>query len=139
MKKTYHGSCHCGGVRFECDLDLDEGTRRCNCSFCLKSRYWKALAKSDSFRLLDGEKVMAAYQASSSLWPPGNVYHFFCGTCGVRPFSRGCLEEFGGDFHMVNIVCLDDATDEELARAPVQFEDGRRDCWNATPTETRHL
>lgn len=139
MMKTYTGSCHCGEVRFECDLDLAAGTRKCNCTFCYKTRFWKAFARGNTFRLLQGEEFLSDYRGPDSLWPEGNVHHYFCSRCGVRPFSRGYLEEFGGWFHCVNVACFDNATDEELAAAPVQYEDGKHDNWNLAPAETRHL
>lgn len=143
MKKTYHGSCHCGAVRFECTLDLTNDTRRCNCSFCRKTRMWKAFARAGEFRVLQGADALSDYQAEPSSWPPGDVHHYFCGRCGVRGFSKGYLEaeEFGGDFHAVNIACLDDASDEELAlaHASIRYEDGRGDRWEEAPAVVRHL
>jgi hypothetical protein len=129
MTKTFHGSCHCGAVQFECDLDLSGGTTRCNCRFCSKARFWMAFARGDGFRLLRGADALVDYQATPPS-RPGPYLHFqFCGRCGVRPFTRGGE----GEFHAVNLGCLDDATDEELAAAPIQYADGRHDDWKATP------
>lgn len=141
MRKTYSGSCHCGAIRFECILDLAEGTRRCNCSFCLKSRFWKAFAMQGDFRLLQGEAALGDYQAEPSEWPRGDVHHYFCRHCGIRPFSKGYLamEPFNGFFHAVNIATLDGVTDQELAGVPVQYEDGRADRHELAPGITSFL
>lgn len=32
--RTYRGSCHCGLVSFEADLDSTQPSFRCNCSIC---------------------------------------------------------------------------------------------------------
>jgi hypothetical protein len=133
MKKTYTGSCHCGAVRFECDLDLAAGTSRCNCSICAKGRFWKAVVPADAFRLTKGEDSLSDYTFGSR-----SIHHLFCKRCGIKPFGRGHLDEIG-DFVAVNVACLDDATDEALAQAPVQYEDGWSNHWESPPRETRHL
>jgi hypothetical protein len=92
-------------------------------------------------RLKEGEGVLSDYRAADSNWPEGNVHHYFCSRCGVRAFSRGYLEmePFNGWFHAVNVACLDDASDEEFAAAPIQYEDGRNDNWDNPPAVTRYL
>ncbi|MGI8909734.1 MAG: GFA family protein [Rubrobacteraceae bacterium] len=140
MMKTYHGSCHCGEIRFEADVDLDQGIRKCNCSFCLKSGYKKALIGYDELRITAGESRLQNYHAENSNWPEGDIDHYGCTPQVGQRFSRGYLEEqMGGNFWAINVACLDDVTEAELAAAPVIYEDGKRDRQDRAPEINSYL
>ena len=131
--KTYQGSCHCGEVRFEADIDLSAGTIRCNCSICGKMRFWPAIVRPESFRLLAGQDQLTWYRFGT-----GVNGHPFCRHCGVHPFGTGTSPRWG-EFYAVNVSCLDDAAADELANAPIAWLDGRNDNWHIPPAEVRHL
>lgn len=138
--KTYTGSCHCGAIRYEADLDLAAGSNRCNCSFCFKDRGWFALAEgAEHFRLLSGGDTLREYRWT----PPGKPHpfltHVFCGHCGIRVFGRGEFPPPGKLFHAVLLTTLDDVSTDELAASPLRYFDGRHDRFNAPPADTRVL
>ena len=131
--RTYHGSCHCGAIKFEADLDLEKGTGKCNCTFCWKVRNWSMGIKPDAFRLLEGSEALGDY----SRHPAG--HHGFCKYCGVRTHSWGDIPEIGGPFVSVSLAALDDMPLPDLIGASVRHMDGRNDDWFNVPAETRHL
>jgi hypothetical protein len=134
MLKTYLGSCHCGAVRYEADIDLSQGTTRCNCSICKKSRYWGTVIKPDAFRLLTEEGQLSDYQFGSK-----QGHQLFCKSCGLRSFGRGNVPEIGGEFVSVNIACLDGVSDEEFASLPIKYLNGRDYDWFHEPKVTSYL
>src|SRR3954464_6663601 len=133
MLKTYRGSCHCGAVTFEADLDLTQTSYRCNCSICRRTRFWPAVAKPEGFRLLSGEAALTQYVFNTR-----KNQHYFCKHCGVRAFGVG-TETPIGVMYGVNLGCLEGVTEEELSRLTITYVNGRDDKWQGPPEFFAHL
>ncbi|MGE0045620.1 MAG: GFA family protein [Hyphomonadaceae bacterium] len=131
--KTYQGSCHCGAVAYEADLDLEAGTGRCNCRICTKIRNWSVMTKPEAVRVLAGADALTEYEVGG-----GMGRHKFCRVCGVRPFMVGHLEQLGGDFASVQVATLD-LSPKEFAALPITCADGRNDNWWNAPALTNYL
>lgn len=130
---TYQGSCYCKRVRFEVELDLAKGTTRCNCTSCLKRRWWGVMAKPAAFRLLAGETDLVK-------WRPAKGPGGFCKHCGVAAFAFGDAAEWNdGDYVSVNVACLDGLTPEMLEAIPIVYLDGLHNTWAPLSEQPRYL
>ena len=134
MLKTHSGSCHCGAIAYEADIDLSQGTGKCNCTFCLKARSWKAFVQPAAFRLTRGAEAAVAYRRHAEA-----SEKFHCRICGVRTHELGDADYMGGPFVGVFVATLDAVTPEEFANTPVRYSDGLHDNWQNPPAETAYL
>ena len=118
--KTYHGSCHCGAVKFEVDTELSQ-VERCNCSICSKKGALFVRVPPAQFRLLQGEDELMPYQFNTKL-----ARHLFCKRCGIHSFSN---PRSAPELILINVRCLDDF-DVETEHYEVNVFDGRN--WEAS-------
>ncbi len=133
--KKYKGSCHCGRVKFEAELDLADGTGKCNCTSCFKKRWWSARVKPENFRAISGQEELSGYKPGAETGHGG-----FCKHCGVSTYGWVDASDWNPTAYVsISVSSLDDVDPAELAAAPVQYMDGRNDNWWNPPAETRHL
>jgi hypothetical protein len=133
--KTYHGSCHCGNGRFTATFDLSKGTAKCNCTICTKGRYWHVVVQD--FRLLSDPDLLFEYAWVAPGQREPRLHYFFCKRCAGGIYAWG---DFGsGKFDAVQVTALDDLDPDELAAAPLKYEDGLHDRWDRVPEDLRLL
>lgn len=111
----YEGSCQCGAVSYEVDVDLDS-TITCNCSRCQRMGFVLAFAPLSNFQLRSGADNLSEY-----LFNTKAIQHLFCKTCGVESFAYGKGPD-GTSTVAVNANCLSGVEPRELKS---QHVDGR--------------
>ncbi len=95
------GSCHCGKVRYEAEIDLSAPVISCNCSMCGRAGTLLSFVPEEWFHLLSGEDALTEYRFNHEV-----IAHLFCSTCGIKPFARG-TSPAGTPMVAVNVRCLE--------------------------------
>ncbi len=108
MKQNYTGSCHCGKVQFDVDLDLDQ-VRVCDCSLCRKRGALNHRVEDADLHISSPLEELTLYQ-----WHTKTAKDYFCPTCGILPFRR---PRTAPDLWTINVRCLDGV---DLESIPVE-------------------
>ena len=114
MTKTYQGSCHCGKVRFEVDLNLDH-VRVCDCSLCRRRGALNHRVEESQLRLLTPLENLTLYQ-----WHTKTAKDYFCPVCGILPFRR---PRRATHLWAINVRCLERV---DLESIPIEHVHGSR-------------
>ncbi|MBN8538111.1 MAG: GFA family protein [Deltaproteobacteria bacterium] len=104
---AHKGSCHCGNVKFEVELNLQEAMA-CNCSICLRKGTLFSFVSADKFKLKSGNENLTDYQFGKK-----SIHHTFCSTCGVTAFVSGKMPD-GSPVMAINVRCLEEVEIEKL-------------------------
>jgi hypothetical protein len=83
---TLHGSCLCGGVKYEVDANPD-ALRACHCTSCKQLSGGGATvnfpASPSAIRIVEGNELLQGFT------PEGGSTKTFCRNCGTNLFGGG--------------------------------------------------
>ncbi len=115
MGEVKKGTCHCGAVEFQVELENGfEDIRRCNCSLCKRKGAVIASVPLAKLKVTKGLENLTLYQ-----WNTKTAKHFFCKTCGIYTHHqrRSNPHLFG-----FNIACIEGV--DPFAYKEVRVGDG---------------
>ncbi|MEN0036563.1 MAG: GFA family protein [Cellvibrio sp.] len=112
---NYHGSCHCGNIKFEVEGNIDSALS-CNCSICQRKGTLLSFFPADQFTLLGSGENVGDYTFNKHV-----IHHKFCKICGVSPYAEG-TDPKGNRTIALNIRCIENI---ELEKIPVNHFNGR--------------
>lgn len=143
---VYHGSCHCRKVEFVASFEFSRTPppviTKCNCTMCHKSGTLQLAPLPGSFKLLAPADPDGLSKLSDYTFYHKRIHHYFCTTCGVKPFLKGSYVMDGStvNFVMVNPLALDMDTNTntvnngeygifDLRKIKTKYQDGREENW----------
>ena len=108
MSEHYHGSCHCGAIRFSFDCEPITKGARCNCSMCARKGAMMSpeVIPPERFSYEAEEGTLGMYQFGIK-----TAKHYFCTRCGIYPFHE--TARVPGQFR-ANLGCVEGVDSLEL-------------------------
>jgi len=110
MPQRYHGSCHCGAIKFDFESEEISSGLRCSCSVCSRKG---AMMNPEAIppgglNLEANENDVGLYQFGSKV-----AKHYFCNNCGI--YTHNEMLRMPGHFR-VNLGCIEelDSSDFEI-------------------------
>ena len=94
----YRVSCHCGAFRATVEAPERLELVDCNCSICALSGHLHLIVPASRFHVEQGQDALTEYRFNTRV-----ARHFFCRTCGIRPYYIARSNPDGID---VNARCL---------------------------------
>lgn len=114
--KNYEGRCHCGTVKFEALISLQDPFR-CNCSFCKRRGAVMHRAEPGSFHWACTNPELGTKSYGSKDF----AQHYFCPQCGIQCYTD--IRRDGQQAYAVNLACIDEL---DLSRVSPRVFDGAR-------------
>lgn len=124
-KKLFHGSCHCGKIKFQVNIDLAQGSGKCNCTFCFKNSFWSVKVPTEDFRWIEGKDFQTKYSNNPQIGD-----YIFCKHCGTMPFGITVKSEWTQEGASIRLASLDDISIAELNSLHITYSNGRDNTWS---------
>lgn len=107
---AYRGSCHCGAVTVDVDMDPPSEAISCNCSHCGRKGFVLTFVPRDKVTV-GGEENLGEYRFNKKV-----IAHRFCKECGTQPFAEGPGPS--GPGAMINLRCVPDLNLNSITITP---------------------
>lgn len=100
-------------------------------------RIWHIFFREEKFALLSDPDLLTVYQWIPDGKTEARMHNFFCRKCGTSLFAWGDFPD--GRYYGIQVTTLDDLDSDELANAPLKYEDGLNDRFDRAPADIRLL
>jgi len=98
---SHSASCHCGAVSIQFKTAEPVQVTYCNCSICRRTGYEHIFVLHED-TVISGQDNLSLYTFGT-----GAAKHYFCKTCGIKPFY---IPRSHPESYSINMRCIEPGT-----------------------------